>query len=66
MENRFEAAIKEAREVDQFVQSGAKSEELLAQDTPLLGIPITVKESIAVKGKKLFNYTMLHLILIYK
>ncbi|XP_057337021.1 fatty-acid amide hydrolase 2-A-like isoform X1 [Microplitis mediator] len=50
VENRFEAAIKEAREVDQFVKSGIKSEELLAQDTPLLGIPITVKESIAVKG----------------
>ncbi|CAG5106569.1 Similar to faah2a: Fatty-acid amide hydrolase 2-A (Danio rerio) [Cotesia congregata] len=50
VENRFEAAIKEAREVDLLVKSGTRSEELLARDTPLLGIPVTVKESIAVEG----------------
>lgn len=51
VEDRFEAAIREAREVDSMLRSGAKSDEVLARDTPLLGIPVTVKESIAVRGK---------------
>ncbi|XP_043272175.1 fatty-acid amide hydrolase 2-B isoform X2 [Venturia canescens] len=50
VEDRFEAALREARQVDSFVKSGGKSEEALARDTPLLGIPVTVKESIAVTG----------------
>ncbi|KAG8036967.1 hypothetical protein G9C98_004289 [Cotesia typhae] len=52
VENRFEAAIKEAREVDLLLKSGTRSEELLARDTPLLGIPVTVKESIAVEVQR--------------
>lgn len=47
---RFEIALQEARKVDEFVRSGVKTEEELSRDMPLLGIPITVKESIAVQG----------------
>ncbi|KAK0163993.1 hypothetical protein PV328_002668 [Microctonus aethiopoides] len=50
VENRFDAALEEAREADRFVRSGIKTEEALAYDTPLFGIPVTVKESVAVKG----------------
>ncbi|XP_034936011.1 fatty-acid amide hydrolase 2-A-like, partial [Chelonus insularis] len=50
VENRFEAALEEARDVDRFIKSGVKTEEVLARDTPLLGIPVTVKESVSVKG----------------
>ncbi|KAG7207384.1 hypothetical protein KM043_009041 [Ampulex compressa] len=50
VESNFEAAISNAREVDEFLRTCALSEEELARDLPLLGLPITVKQSIAVKG----------------
>lgn len=50
VETRFETAIQEAREADEVVGSGRRSSDELARETPLLGIPITVKESIAVQG----------------
>lgn len=50
VENRFEAALEEARAVDDLIQSGKKTIQELEEETPLLGIPITVKESIGVKG----------------
>lgn len=56
VENRFDAALEEAREADRLVRSGIKTEEALAYDTPLFGIPITVKESVAVKGKLLYIF----------
>lgn len=48
---RFEIAIQEAREADILIRSGQKSVEDIARETPLLGIPITVKESIGVQGE---------------
>ncbi|KAI1285540.1 Fatty-acid amide hydrolase 2 [Halotydeus destructor] len=45
VDNRFAEAIKEAQLVDNQLKSG----EILT-DKPLLGIPFTVKDSIAVKG----------------
>jgi fatty acid amide hydrolase 2 len=50
VDERFEDALKEAQQVDRFVRSGAKSAEQMERDTPLLGVPISVKESIAVQG----------------
>ncbi|CAK9797460.1 Fatty-acid amide hydrolase 2 [Anthophora plagiata] len=50
VESRFDAAIQEARKVDEFLAWTRKTEEELAHEMPLLGIPITVKESIAVQG----------------
>lgn len=57
VEDRFEAALRDARQVDAFIRSGQKREEALARDTPFLGIPVTVKESIAVKGNLLLLYS---------
>lgn len=51
VESRFEAAISEARKVDEFLAWTTKTEGELECEMPLLGVPITVKESIAVQGK---------------
>ncbi|XP_043595996.1 fatty-acid amide hydrolase 2-like isoform X2 [Bombus pyrosoma] len=50
VESRFSAAIQEAQEVDKLLASTTKTEKELACETPLLGVPITVKESFAVEG----------------
>ncbi|XP_014615321.1 PREDICTED: fatty-acid amide hydrolase 2-A-like isoform X1 [Polistes canadensis] len=49
VENNFEKAIIQARMVDQFLKETSISEMNLEQDMPLLGVPVTVKASIAVK-----------------
>lgn len=50
VEDRYEEALKEAREIDTQIQSGMKTVEEMKLETPLLGLPLTVKESIKVKG----------------
>lgn len=58
VEDRFETAIQEAREIDNFLKSTTMDEATIASEKPLLGLPITVKESIAVRGKILFVYIL--------
>lgn len=50
VEDRFERALQEARAVDKLIASNKKSDQQLRDELPLLGVPITVKESIAVEG----------------
>ncbi|XP_054718976.1 fatty-acid amide hydrolase 2-B-like [Uloborus diversus] len=50
VDRRFREALEEAQRADDLVTSGEKSEEELERDTPLLGVPLSVKEAIAVKG----------------
>lgn len=50
VQDRFHDAMEEARRVDAFIASNEKSSEVIALEMPLLGVPLTVKESIAVKG----------------
>ena len=50
VETRFEEALEEARMIDKEIQSGTRSLEQMETETPLLGLPLTVKESIMVKG----------------
>lgn len=50
VEDRFSEALKEAREVDKLIASKRKTIEQLEKETPLLGVPLTVKESCKVKG----------------
>lgn len=52
VEPRYDMAIKEARCIDKMIASNERSKEDLAKEYPLLGIPLTVKESIAVEGNK--------------
>ncbi|GIX70103.1 fatty-acid amide hydrolase 2-A [Caerostris darwini] len=51
VDQRFEEALKDAKEVDKFLESGTKSEKDIARDTPLLGVPFSCKETIGVTGK---------------
>lgn len=48
--DRYDDALKEASDIDKQIQSGHKTTEQMKFDTPLLGLPLTVKESIQVKG----------------
>ncbi|KAJ0174645.1 hypothetical protein K1T71_009753 [Dendrolimus kikuchii] len=50
VEDRFELALKEAREADELIRSGSKSMEQLEKEQPFLGVPFTTKDCIAVKG----------------
>ena len=50
VQDRFEEALKEAREIDNLLKNEVNTEEF-EHSAPLLGVPITVKESIAVKGE---------------
>lgn len=43
--------MKEARAADEIVQSGEVDKTELAKGKPLLGVPFTTKDCIAVKGK---------------
>ncbi|KAF6208148.1 hypothetical protein GE061_016599 [Apolygus lucorum] len=48
-DERFEEAVKEAEAVDRLIESKSKPVELIEKETPILGVPITVKESCQVK-----------------
>lgn len=55
VEDRYETALREAREIDEFFKSTATDAERIAREKPLLGVPVTIKESIAVRGKSRSN-----------
>lgn len=50
VEDRFELALKEAKRADELVRSGEKTPKQLEAEQPLLGVPFTTKDCIAVKG----------------
>lgn len=50
VEDRFQDAVRDAQEVDKLVTSHCKTEQEIEKETPLLGVPFTVKESCGVKG----------------
>jgi fatty acid amide hydrolase 2 len=50
VEDRFEDAVRDAQEVDRLVTSHCKAEQEIEKETPLLGVPLTVKECCSVKG----------------
>lgn len=55
VEDRFEAAIEDARRADRLVQT--TSEFQLVTNYPILGVPFTVKESCSLKGMYIqFDY----------
>lgn len=52
VDERFEAALREAREVDQRLDSCTQEErEEIGSAQPLLGVPFTAKESVMMKGE---------------
>ncbi|XP_037570127.1 fatty-acid amide hydrolase 2-A [Dermacentor silvarum] len=50
VEERFEEALEDAKEVDRLVASGNMSASQMSKKKPLLGLPFTAKNSIAIKG----------------
>ncbi|KFM66132.1 Fatty-acid amide hydrolase 2, partial [Stegodyphus mimosarum] len=50
VQRRFSDALKEARDVDVLVASGKFTKEQLAEQKPLLGVPLSVKVFLTVKG----------------
>jgi len=53
VEDRFEAALQDARLADQFIAKASSEFDRVALYTkyPILGIPFTVKESCGLKGE---------------
>lgn len=58
VEDRFEAAIEDAKRADRLVQT--TSEFQLITNYPILGVPFTVKESCSLKGKNTQAHTHTH------
>lgn len=54
VQERFKAALDEAQTVDNFISNTNLSEDELKLQKPLLGVPVTIKESCMLKGS--FNY----------
>ncbi|CAH1134605.1 unnamed protein product [Ceutorhynchus assimilis] len=54
IEDRFAEALEDAKKVDELVsrKDFLENEEAVAKEYPLLGVPITIKGSLAVKGMK--------------
>ncbi|XP_050325130.1 fatty-acid amide hydrolase 2-B [Bactrocera neohumeralis] len=50
VDHRFDEALKEAAEADELIKSGKYTEEELEKTKPYLGVPISTKDCIAVKG----------------
>ncbi|GIZ04499.1 fatty-acid amide hydrolase 2, partial [Caerostris extrusa] len=50
VDDRYEAALESAKEFDEILASEAKSEDEIAKDTPLFGVPFTCKEALGIKG----------------
>lgn len=48
---KFEEALKEARNVDRILDSNEIPQEFSYQNAPFLGVPTSVKEAFALKGK---------------
>lgn len=55
VEERYEDAIKRAKEIDIMLENEKLSVENLEKSMPLLGVPFTTKESNEAKGKKKCN-----------
>ena len=62
IDERFEAALREAKQVDQQLDSCTSEErEEFFRSQPLLGVPFTVKECIMVTGEYAKNMHLLTL-----
>lgn len=55
VEDRFEEALDEARQIDADIAKGVRTVEEMERDTPLLGLPVTVK------GEKMNECPLFHI-----
>lgn len=59
VDDRFPEALEEAEKVDEFLQNTKLSEAEIEKVKPLLGVPITIKESCSVAGATPLSETLL-------
>lgn len=50
VDERYEAALKEAADADALIASNKYTESELERDRPYLGVPISTKDCLAVEG----------------
>ncbi len=50
IDERFKKAVEDARKVDEFLRNDEMNVSELEKQKPLLGVPVTIKESCKVKG----------------
>ncbi|XP_028986848.1 fatty-acid amide hydrolase 2-B [Betta splendens] len=50
VKDRFAAALQESAQVDKLIEEESGGEEVLEDRLPLLGVPLSVKESFALQG----------------
>ena len=50
VDERYDLALKEAADADELIASGKLSEQELEEQKPYLGVPISTKDCIEVKG----------------
>lgn len=50
VEDRFDLALQEAKEVDKLIRLGEKNASDMELETPFLGVPFTIKDVFSVKG----------------
>ncbi|KAM4612217.1 fatty-acid amide hydrolase 2-B [Polymixia lowei] len=50
VKDRFAAALQEAAQVDKLIEEETGGEEVLEDRLPLLGVPLSVKEAVALQG----------------
>lgn len=55
VEDRYDEAMNEAHAVDKLIASGTKTPEEIERETPLLGVPLSIKECCKLKGKLLLH-----------
>lgn len=48
--SRYDAALREAAQVDKLIKEETDGEEVLEDRLPLLGVPLSVKSSYAFQG----------------
>ncbi|KAM4565578.1 fatty-acid amide hydrolase 2-B [Fundulus diaphanus] len=53
VKDRFAAALQEAAQVDKLIEEETGGEEVLEDRLPLLGVPLSVKESFSLQGMPL-------------
>lgn len=51
VDERFSQALDDAKKIDEFLQNTKLSELDLEKSKPLLGVPVTIKESCSLTGK---------------
>ncbi|GFY77816.1 fatty-acid amide hydrolase 2 [Trichonephila inaurata madagascariensis] len=50
VDERFQEAFEEAKQVDALISSGTRTVEEMEKETPFLGVPFSAKEAVSVQG----------------